>query len=143
MRRVTLLAAAMAAAVAVVIVFAPIASAKTTCAGGIFVGVNISGGLIVTGDCIYDSSTISGGVTVTSTGGFEIENSSVSGGIVVQPGGELDVDHVLSGSATTGNHSSISGGINSQGKDVDIFGATVTGGTTLVGEGVNFVPQIC
>jgi hypothetical protein len=144
MRRIPFALAAIAAIVVLGMFVVPAASAKTTCAGGVFTGVNISGGLVVTGDCVYNASTISGGVTVTSTGGLELENnSSVSGGIKVLAGGELDAGHTLSSNTTTGTHSTISGGINSLGKDVDLDGTTVTGTTTLVGEGANFVPQIC
>jgi hypothetical protein len=143
MRRI-LLAVPAAVIVAAFVMIGPAASAATTCSGGVFTGVNVSGGLVVTGRCIYHDSTISGGVTVTSTGGFEIENSSVSGGITVQPGGELDVDHVLSGFASTGNHSSISGGIKfTNGVDLDIYGATITGGTTISGPISGGVPFIC
>jgi hypothetical protein len=144
MRYLALFVATVAVAIATAATLASSALAKTTCAGGVFTGVNISGGLIVAGDCVFNDSTITGGVTVTSTGGFEIENSSVSGGIVVEPGGELDVDHVLNSDMTTGNHSSISGGITtSDAFDVDIYGATVTGTTTLVGGGAVGSPQIC
>jgi hypothetical protein len=143
MRRIISLVAAAAVAGAVSVTVASAASAAATCSGGVFTGVNVSGGLVVTGACIYHDSTISGGVTVTSTGGFEIENSSVSGGVVVQAGGEFDVDHTLSSDVTTGNHSSISGGIKFAGKDLDLVGATVTGGTTISGQGPGFVPTIC
>jgi hypothetical protein len=122
---------------------APTASARTTCAGGVVTGVTISGGLTVTGDCIYNDSTISGGITVTGTGGLELENSYVSGGITVQPGGELDAGHVLNSPTATGNPNTISGGINFNGVDIDLFNATVTGGTRITGQGANYVPQIC
>jgi hypothetical protein len=149
MRRLAFLLAAVALGATVAAMVASSAAAKTTCAGGVFVGANISGGLVVTGDCRYTNSTISGGVTVTSTGGFEIENSSVSGGVFVQaadsngPGGEFDAGHVLNSAVATGQPNTITGGIDFRGKDIDLINATVSGGTKITGQGVGYVPQVC
>jgi hypothetical protein len=134
----TLVAVAIIAATA-----ASSAAATTTCAGGVFTGVAISGGLIVSGDCVYVNSAISGGVQVTATGGLELENSTVSGGIVVSPGGELDAGHSLSSSVATGMPNSISGGITFNGKDIDLINASVSGATKITGQGPGFVVQVC
>jgi hypothetical protein len=148
MRKILPAAGALAAAAVIAGLGASSALAKTTCTGGTFTGVNISGGLVVTGDCIYNNSTITGGVTITSTGGMELENSSVSGGISVAAadsngaGGELDVGHRLTSNIATGNPT-ISGGIDFRGVDIDLINATITGGTKLNGQGPNFVPQVC
>jgi hypothetical protein len=137
---VALMSAAIIAATA-----ASAAAAATTCTGGVFNGVAISGGLIVTGDCVYLNSAISGGVEVTSTGGLELENSAVSGGIVVSPGGELDVGHGLGTQIATGLPNSISGGITfNSGRDIDLINATVSGPTKIIGPtppGV--IPLVC
>jgi hypothetical protein len=119
------------------------AAAATTCTGGVFNGVAISDGLIVSGDCVYVNSSISGGVQVTSGGGLELENSAVSGGIVVGPGGELDVGHTLSSTIATGLSSSISGGITFNGFDIDLINATVSGPTKINGPEAGAVAQVC
>jgi hypothetical protein len=67
----------------------------------------------------------------------------VSGGVTVQSGGEFDVDHTLSSGLTTGNHSSVSGGIKFAGIDMDLIGATVTGGTTISSQGSGAIPTVC
>ncbi len=123
MRRILLIAPA-AVIVAAFVTFGPAASAATTCSGGVFTGVNISGGLVVTGNCTYNDSTISGGVTITSSGHLTTHSSGISGGVVVQPSGEFDG---LSGT-------SVSGGLKlTAAFDLDIIGATITGGTTISG----------
>jgi hypothetical protein len=137
----------LVALVAVAIVAATAASsaaAATTCTGGVFNGVAISDGLIVSGDCVYVNSAISGGVQVTSSGGLELENSAVSGGIVVSPGGELDVGHRLGSPVATGLPNSISGGITfNSGRDIDLINATVSGPTKITGPTPNAVVQVC
>jgi hypothetical protein len=109
----------------------------------VFNGAAISDGLIVSGDCVYLNSAISGGVQVTSTGGLELENSSVSGGIVVSPGGELDVGHGLSNFMATGLPNSISGGITFNGFDIDLINATVSGPTKINGPTSGGIPLVC
>ena len=107
-------------------------------------GSTIGGGMIVTGVCVLDHVSVSGGITVTSTGQLRLEYSMVSGGIVVQPGGELDSGHTLSSNTPTGTPSSISGGIKfTNGKDMDLYNATVTGGVVVDGVAANFFPTIC
>ena len=120
------------------------AVAATTCTSGVFNGVAISGELIVSGDCVYIDSSISGGVEVTSSGGLELENSSVSGGVVVDPGGELDVGHGLGNTTATGLPNSISGGITfNSGRDIDLINATVSGGTKITGPTPGAIPLVC
>lgn len=106
-------------------------------------GSTVSGGLLVNGSCLLDHVNASGGVLVTSTGKLELENnSSVSGGITVQSGGELDAGHVMNSGTATFTPNMISGGIKyTNGYDLDLNGATVTGKVTI--DGTDNAPSIC
>ena len=122
------------------------AAAKTVCPVDPLPGSTISGGLVVTGgDCHLVHVTVTGGITVTSTGSLEIENDSyISGGIVVQTGGELDVGHDLRGNTPSGSlPSTITGGVKFNGKDLDLYRATISGGVLIDGAGPFFFPSVC
>lgn len=111
-------------------------------------GQIVSGGLEVNGICVINAAgltavTINGGIIVDSTGTLELENVIVRGGIFVSPGGELDVGAVAAVGNPTGNPNTIDGGITLDGaKDVDVFGAHITGGITFTGAFLLF-PRVC
>ena len=124
-------------------VFTSRTSAKVNCPVAPPPGSVVNGGMIVTGVCILNQVTVRGGITVTATGSLELENSFVSGGIDVAPGGELDLGHTLSSNTPTNNPSSITGGIKFNGRDLDLYNATVSGEVSVDGSAPNFFPSIC
>jgi hypothetical protein len=145
MRKIRLFVVAMVAGVGITALSVPAAGAKTFCPVSPAPGSNISGGLVVNGDCILDNVTVSGGILVTSSSKLEIENDSfISGGIVVQSGAELDVGHTFFSNVPTGSaRSTISGGIKASNPlDVDVYNAGVTGGILVDGV-VAGLPTIC
>jgi hypothetical protein len=123
MKRLFVLTAGLAIVAAAVVVLAPGAAfgAKTKCP---------SSGTPAPG------SKVNGGLELTN-------NSRVNGGITVN-GGELDVNHQLSGASSTGTTSRVDGGITLNSPfDYDIWTATIHGPINVTGNSPFAAPEVC
>lgn len=149
MKRLFVLTAGLAIVATAIVVLAPGAAsgAKTKCpsSGTPAPGSKVNGGLEVDGPCILNNVTVNGGAVVDpSPGGLELTNNSrVNGGITVN-GGELDVNHQLSGASSTGTTSRVDGGITLNSPfDYDIWTATIHGPINVTGNSPFAAPEVC
>lgn len=107
-------------------------------------GSSVNGGLEVDGACSLSNVTVNGGIVVDKNAGLGFVDSTVNGGIVVTSGGELDINHTLSGANQTGTTGTVNGEIvMTNPVDFDLLSARVNGGVQVNGENTGSAPSIC